>query len=129
MADASWEVQKAIYAALKAALNPVAVYDHVPRRASFPYVTIGEDTAVDAGDKTAEGQDITLTIHAWSRKRGRKEVKQLLGQVRGALHGQPLTVAGYTVRLVRFEFGTTFKDADGVTYHGVQRYRIVVDDV
>ena len=129
MADASWEAQKAIYAALKAALNPVTVYDHVPQRASFPYVTIGEDTTVDAGDKTAEGQDITLTIHAWSRKRGRKEVKQILGQVRGALLGQPLMVAGYTVRFVRFEFGTTFKDADGVTYHGVQRYRIVVDDV
>ena len=49
----------------------------------------------------------------WSRKRGRKEVKQVLGQAHGALHKQPLIVAD-TVRFVRFAFGTTFKDADGV---------------
>lgn len=125
MADASWQVQKAIYAKLKAALS-VSVYDDVPTNAQSPYVTIGDDTASDDSTKTDDRQQISLTIHAWSEKAGRKEVKELGAEIYAALHKQNLIVAGFTVRETRWEFGDTIREPDGHTYHGVQRFRVFV---
>lgn len=126
MPDASLPVQAAIFSALSAAVSPVKVYDAVPQNAAFPYLTIGDDTAADAGTKTNQGQEITLTIHAWSQYQGRKEVKELLGKVYDALHEKPLTVPGFSVSMVRFEYSDSFTDADGKTRHGVARYRVII---
>ena len=57
------------------------VFDHVPEGQAFPYVTIGESTAADFSTKTEAGQEHTITIHAWSRERGRKETKQILARI------------------------------------------------
>ncbi|MFD2206636.1 DUF3168 domain-containing protein [Kiloniella antarctica] len=125
MADASWEVQKAIYTKLKTDLS-INVYDNVPSSAQTPYVTIGDDTASDDSTKTDDGQQITLTIHAWSDYAGRKQVKELGAEIYAALHKQPLPVAGFDVREVRWVFGDTIREPDGHTYHGVQRFRVFV---
>ncbi len=130
MADAAFAVQTAIYdkltgdAALMAAID--AVHDQVPENAAFPYLTIGEDTGRDFGTKTESGQSLTLTLDAWSRAHGRKEVKDILARVHALLHEQALSVAGFTHLLTRFEFTQTFRDPDGLTQHGVARYRIIV---
>lgn len=127
-ADAGWPLQEALYAKLKTALAPDEVYDHVPEGTPYRYVTIGEATAIDGGSKTEVGQEHTVTVHAWSRGRGRKETKELLGKVYAALHQQPLTVNGHEVSLIRFEFADSFLDPDGLTYHGVHRYRIITTE-
>ena len=129
MVDASWPVQQAVYDTLKAALHPVKIYDHVPQRVACPFVTIGESTIVPAGDKIQDGQDITLTVHSWSESRGQKEAKQLQAKIKNTLDNGVLQVTGFSLRSVRQIFATVFKDADSMTYHGVQRFRIVVDEV
>lgn len=130
MADAAFAVQTAVYDRLTgdATLMAVAaaVHDQVPENATFPYLTIGEDTAVDFGTKSEPGQELTLTLHAWSRAHGRKQVKDILARVHALLHEQPLTVAGFTHVLTRFLSTETFRDPDGLTQHGVARYRILV---
>ena len=125
MSDASWEIQKAVFAALDTALS-VSVYDHVPQNTAPPYVTLGDDTVQDWSTKTTEGEESTLTIHAWSRHEGRKEVKQLLGTIKTALHEVTLSLTGFTNILTRFDFEDTFLDADGLTYHGVMRFKMLV---
>lgn len=124
MADAGLAVQSALKAALDAALS-VSVYDHVPQGAAFPYVLIGDDTAVDEGDKSEKGQELTATIHAWSRERGRWQVKTLLGEVYDRLHEGALAPDGWTVVYMRFDFAQSFLEPDGLTYHGVHRYRLL----
>jgi hypothetical protein len=124
MADASGPVQEAIFVKLSDALA-VPVYDHVPHAAPAPYVTIGDDTAVDASAKDIGSQEITVTIHTWDdTHRGRKGVKDLQSQIYDALHDLPLEVAGVTIAYIWWEFATSFLDADMLTYHGVQRFRI-----
>ena len=135
MTDLSWPVQQTVFTTLTGNAgiqvllgSPARVYDHVPTDATFPYLTIGDDTAREAGAKTFEGQEITLTLHAWSRQRGRNQTKDILAAAYTALHDQSLSLTGGTLVNLRYEFSDTFLDTDGLTYHGVARYRAVVCD-
>ena len=128
-------LQKAVYARLTASLGGVAVYDHAPQNAAFPYVLIGDDTAVTWDTKTRDGQEYTLTIHCWDApKAGRKSVKAVAAQIYAALHRQEdsIPVTGYRLVLLIWEFMDTFQepaegDADRY-YHGVLRFRALVQD-
>lgn len=109
-----------------------AVYDFAPQAAAseddskFPYVTIGEDTAAEFDTDDIDGQETTLTLHAWSRQRGRKEVKQILDALYAALHDAALTVEGSHALFCYWEFSEALPvDDDGITQHGVTRFRIV----
>lgn len=112
-----------------------AVYDRAPQSdfselaaGVFPFVVIGEDTAIEFDDDDTEGQETTLTLHAWSRYPGKKEVKQVLDAIYNALHDKPLTVTGQIVILVLFEFMETIVDPDGLTQHGVIRFRLITQE-
>ena len=142
-ADALWPLQQAVYTALRAdatlktltGTTPARVYDHVPsdvwpadgettNAAAFkPYVVVGDDTAGPFDTMTEDGAESILTIHTWSRYRGRKETKQIMSAVTDALDDVSLSVTGHTLVLLLFEFSSTFLDPDGLTRHGVQRFR------
>ena len=131
-ADSQWPLQQAVHAALSgdATLQgllgvPARVFDHVPPGSAFPYLVLGEATSAPFDAKTEDGMTQTLTIHAWSRYRGLKETKEIMAAVAAALDDRALAVAGHTLALLRFEFGATFLDPDGLTRHGVQRFRAI----
>ena len=132
-ADSSWELQKAIYSALTndSALMAMitGVHDHVPQDTAFPYVTIGDSTALDWRMVGVVGAEITLLFHVWSRSRGRKEVKQIMVEIRRILDGANLTVPGHVLVRQRFEFSKTLLDSDGATYHGITRFKAVTHEV
>jgi hypothetical protein len=117
-------LQAAIYTRLDSQLT-VPVYDHVPQDAAFPYVTIGDDTSVQWDTDTNKGSTDTLTIHAWSRFAGRSQVKAIMKSIYSALHIYNLDITGASTVLCQWEFGETFLDPDGVTRHGVMRFRII----
>lgn len=144
--SAEYQIQKAIFDKLVADVplaallsksvvnkNKPAVYDNVPqvadsgKDADFPYVSIGEDTAFDWDTGNSVGKEATLTIHSWSRDRGRKEVKEIQGAIYNALHLADLTVVGYTTVFIISEFSESLSDPDGITRHGIQRFRIIID--
>lgn len=118
------EVQGAIYTRLAATLD-VEIYDDVPEDPTFPYVVIGDDTAVDFSDDTYLGTDATLTIHVWSRLAGRSEVKGIQQDIDDALNRFDLSVDGLSVITLHREFSETLLDPDGRTRHGVQRFRLL----
>jgi hypothetical protein len=128
-ADATWPLQQAVYQALTGNVGLMAaisgVYDHVPADTAFPYMTIGETTVTDWSSKTFGGQVHDLTLHIWSRSRGRKETKEIMALVYDTLNGAALTVEGQELVDLRFDFAQTLLDADGLTFHGIQRYRAV----
>jgi hypothetical protein len=144
--SAEYELQTSVYQALLAD-GPLAnllaknvedadlpaIYDHVPEPAdsgsdiSFPYVTVGDDTALDWDTDTSVGKEATITIHSWSRYRGRKEVKEIQGAIYDCLHLSQLNVFGYDTVQCLSEYSETLVDPDGLTRHGVQRFRIILD--
>jgi hypothetical protein len=135
MASAGWALQKAIHAALTADMGLVAllggpsVFDDVPPRSAFPYVTLGQSTERDWSTATEDGAEHLVTLHVWSRKVGRKETREIMEAIRMALHDRPLAADGHRVANIRHEFSEARRDADGETYHGIMRYRAVTEPV
>lgn len=123
-----WALQQAIYARLSAVVS-VAVYDHTPQDVAFPYVVIGEDdTVIPFDTDDSVGAESTINIHVWSRYRGWKEVKEIQREVYQALHRYELSVTGAHVVTVEFDDARTFLDQDGLTRHGVTRFRIITEE-
>jgi hypothetical protein len=123
--SAELEIQKAVFARLNNALS-VPVYDAVPDNAVAPYIVIGDDTLIEFDSDGANGFEATITVHTWSIYRGRFEVKQLMGLIYNSLHRAELNVQGYNLLGCDCEFSETFLESDGVTRHGVQRFRILI---
>lgn len=104
------------------------VFDHVPQGTAYPYIVIGEFTGVEFDTDDQDGAEITMTIHSWSRERGMKELQGLLDAAYGALHDQNFVVADEVVVLCYFEFVQTMIESDGLTRHGVQRFRFITQE-
>lgn len=100
------------------------VYDEVPAGSAFPYVTIGEVTEAPRDTMGVTGRDVTVTVHYWSQAKGTKEIHQIHNQVDTLLDRWQPTVSGWNPSVMLLEFFDTFRDGDGVTRHGVARYRI-----
>jgi len=133
MALHSWELQKSIFTALSGNTTGmsganVPVFDDVPEGTAYPYVVIGEETASNNGTKTLDGIEHTLTIHAWSQYRGRREIKEIMQSVYEKLHNTDISISGASLVNIRQEFNTTLAETDGITRHGVMRFRAVVFD-
>lgn len=133
MALHSWELQKAIFNQLSGSIvgldsANISVFDDVPENTSYPYVVIGEETATNNGSKDLDGLEYTLTVHVWSNYRGRREIKEIMQSVYENLHDTAITVTGASLVNVRQEFNTTLAENDGITRHGVMRFRAVVFD-
>jgi len=102
------------------------VYDFVPESTAFPYVKVGEQTMVDNGTKDKKGSDFTIEVHTFSRYRGSVEIKNIMSVVYDILHESSLSVSGASLVNMRFEFSDIIKENDGLTTHGVQRFRVFV---
>lgn len=128
-ADSSWPLQEAVHAALTGDAPLMAmvtgVFDHVPAETAFPYITMGENTARHWGAAGLDGVEATLTLHAWSRARGRRQVKEIIAAIHRILHDANLAVTGHALVNLRFEYTETVLESDGITYHGLARFRAV----
>lgn len=132
MSDPSLVLQDAIITALRAngALPSVVanrVYDDVPTLPSFPYVNAGEvqvlgDDTEDCGD----GSEVIARIHAWSRKPGFVETKQIAEAIRTTLRALDPALTGFTVSVVEFVQTQFLRDPDGQTRHAVVEFRYLI---
>lgn len=129
-------VNAAVVALLADSLIPAsptepAIYDHVPQVEeseeddSFPYIVIGESTAIPFDTDDRSGQEHTIALHIWSRAHGRHEAKQIADAVYAALHNATLSVSGQNFVLCFYEFSETVPDPDERLKHHVSRYRII----
>jgi hypothetical protein len=133
MSSSGFALQQAIFqklsndAATVAALGGTRIYDDVPARAEFPFLTFGQSTERDWSTGTDAGQEHLVTLHVWSRGRGRKEAETAIAAAREALHDQALTLAGHRLVNLRHEYSEARRDSDGETFHGIARFRAVTE--
>ena len=104
-----------------------AVFSHVPQDLNtYPYVVLYE-TGLDGNDNDAHlGFDGVFNIHSWSDDRNIDVIGGIQNAIYNELHNQELTLTSYGLVELHQEFTTILRDPDGITLHGVQRYRIIL---
>lgn len=95
MSAAVTALQTAFHGVLTAALGGIAVHDHVPADATFPYVTFGAATSREVGGVALRLEEHTLFVFVWSKADSRLEAAGTAETVRQALEEGALTIAGH----------------------------------
>lgn len=135
MTAAAADLQKALFgalagdAALGAALGGAKVFDHAPAHVAFPYVTFGRTSVYDWSTSTESGVEQLLTLHVWSKARGRKEVLDIMECVRARLDQAPLDLDAHDLVSLRLEYSEARYDDDIDVHHGLLRFRAVTEDI
>ena len=135
MTASTLALQQAIFAKLTA-LAPLTtllggprIYADVPHPVAYPYLTFGQSTLRDASTSTEAGDEHLVTLHVWSRGRGRAETQAIIALLRTALHDQPLILTGHHLVNLRADFADARRDPDGETIHGTLRLRAVTEPI
>ncbi len=130
MSIGHFELQQTIFTALNvSALTETlncAILDDVPSNCVYPFIQLGEETTVDYSTKLLDGGETTINIHIWSQYKGSKECKQIMDKVHDLLHDSSLSITGFNLINLRFEYSDIMRDPDGVTRHGVMRFRSII---
>lgn len=127
------ELQKAIYVALAgdaglvAQLGGLHIHDHAPANVPFPYVTFGRTSVYDWSTGTESGTEQLLTLHVWSKAKGKSEVHELMETVRARLDQAGLELEGHHLVNLRLEFSEIVFDEDLAVHHGLLRFRAVTE--
>lgn len=128
--DSTLPVRAAIVAALRAdaavgAIMGDRIYSRAPDAVVFPYSSFGPVIGEPWEGATLSGWEQSAQIDTWSRQPGGVEALSAMAAIGAALHRAPLAVAGHEFVLINLELQTLMNDPDGVTTHGVQRFRIL----
>lgn len=127
------DIQRAIYSALTGdgtltGKVSTRIYDFVPDNIVYPYIFIGDAEYTDQSSHTSDGFEGTFTIHSWARPatRGRAAVLDIMSDVYRLLHEASLSITGFDIVSLRYDFSTVLVEDDRVTYHGVTRFKILI---
>lgn len=128
MATALRPLQAAVYSKAASSAELLAlvtgVYDEVPEPAPYPYVSIGSLTEVPDDAHDAQGLDVLVTLHVWSKAPGFGQAYDIFAALDKALDRVPLTVAGFHDVSIKQDNHQAMKDPEpGVRHINVQ-YRV-----
>ena len=131
MALGQFAIQSAIYSRLNGDSNltntlSAGIYDEVQEGNSYPFVSMGRDGSIDYSTKDVDGSEYTINLDIWSQYKGSKETKQFMDRIHDLLHDYSLSVTGFNLVNLRFEFCDVLVDPDGITRHGVMRFRAII---
>lgn len=122
-------VQAALYAKIKA-ISGITAFQYVPQvTVDYPYVTV-DPMALDFDDYDSEsGFNGILDVNVWADEKSSLGVADIQKQIYDAMHHQEasFTIVGYGITILQQEFTEILLDPDGITHHGVQRFRVVFE--
>lgn len=132
MIHPSLALQQSIHAALVGdavvgALVGDRIHDAAPRNATFPYVTFGPARSDDWSTDTETGAEHRFVLEVWSRHRGKSEGWAILEAIRMVLDDAALSLDDHVLVNLRFETSDIRRDPDGLTWHGIMRFRAVTE--
>ena len=128
MSGAAAALQEAVRAALAAdpelaALIGAGIYDGPQRNAAPPYLHFGAASERDWSTATDGGAEVTFSLVAASRERGRDETLAILERARALLHEGAMPVAGWRLVTLRFLGMETARADKTETRRAAARFR------
>lgn len=104
-----------------------AVLFHVPQELNtYPYVVLYDLELLTNDTMASEYFEGTFNIHSWSDQPDLAIIGDIQKAVYDVLHKQSLTMDDYLTTEMHQEFSTILRDPDGITIHGVQRFRLII---
>ena len=79
--------------------------------------------------QSASGNDVTLAIHTYSRGSGMQQARHIMSAVYDALHNASFAVPNQTLVLCQCLDTEARLEDDGMTRHGIQRFKIITEPV
>ena len=132
MSDPVLEVQAALIAYLRGQASltawlgdPVRVYDQLPKRVMYPYVTFGRVRTQSIGGIGPEVTEQVVNLLCVSRYAGTGEVKAMAAELRALLDEVELGIEGQRLVSLRVAYVDVFRATDYRTIYGVVRLRVV----
>ena len=104
------------------------IFDNVPQDTTYPYVVLGNITALNRGTKTLDGNEYVLDIDVWSTYRGKKEISEAMERIYELLHDTTYSVSGADMVVSQVRNTITLVENDGITRHGVLTLSVIVYD-
>lgn len=122
---AGTDLQLALFSVLNGSIS-AAVYDEVPAKPTFPYVTISEVVEVADNTLNQHGRSTLLNIHTWSNYKGNKESFDLLSEIVKKLDKQKIITDSQVMTHVSTHYldHQILKEPESGIRHGVIRFRI-----
>ncbi len=135
MTSPTAELQRAVFetlsasAALTALLGGAKIHDHAPAHVAFPTITFGNATLADWSTATEQGSEQIVTLHVWSKGKGKKQVLDIMEAVRGLIDDAALSLAGHHLVSIRLQMAEARFDDDLAVHHGLMRFRALTEVV
>lgn len=105
-------------------------YDYVPEDAVLPYVNYQLVQSVEDDTTTTTGFVTTFALHVWSEKEGSREAHRILQRLYELFHlKKDFTLELYRLINLTYITSEVIRDPDGQTYHGIIRFRAVLDSL
>tara|TARA_R110000796_G_scaffold251125_2_gene381799 strand:+ start:1310 stop:1717 length:408 start_codon:yes stop_codon:yes gene_type:complete len=130
----SFDLQTIIYSTLSASsaldslIGDNKIFDNIPQDTSYPYVVIGNDSSVNTGTKTLDGNEYSVDIEVWSQYRGKKEIKDAMEIIYGLFHNVNYAVSGANMVVSQVRNVQSLIESDGITRHGMISLSVIVYD-
>lgn len=131
------EVQAEIFAVLNAdadlttLIGANKVFDFVPDKTAFPYITVNALPFTQRDNATNDGMECEFQINVWyqpgksgTTSRGNKPVQLIQKRIDELLQHRSLCVNGWNTLQLRRTFIDILVESDNVTRHGVQRFNL-----
>lgn len=131
--EVSLMLQAAVIAALKNSVTLTGLigqrlYDDVPPKPTFPYVTYADDGTNDDSADCVTGSEIFFSLHVWSNAVGKPEAKRIAGVIRSVLDEADMSVMDYHLVTLNHRITRWLTEPDGLTKHGVVTFRALIDE-
>lgn len=117
--SASWEVQKALYSALKADVTFMGlvgnkIYDEPPTNTDYPYVVISDTIEVSDNDLSHNGYETSVIFNIYTKPAGLGfyQAKKILERMNYILNMKKFALTGFTMLICRFDNMITERDSD-----------------
>ncbi|WP_295966902.1 DUF3168 domain-containing protein [uncultured Bartonella sp.] len=132
MKAATSELQKAIIQTLSndADVKDIVdgrVFDSVPLKAEYPYISLGPMTSDTTLADCLELDNISVQIDVWSREVSSEEMRELANAVRRALTKTDLALEKNGLVLFIHESTRELRDPDGLTSHASVNFDVIVE--
>lgn len=103
------------------------VFDSVPLKAEYPYISLGPMTSDTTLADCLELDNISVQIDVWSREVSSEEMRELANAVRQALIKTDLILEKNGLVLFNHESTRELRDPDGLTSHAAVNFDVIVE--